>query len=146
MNPSDSVLQTWGQNIAAGTQTQQAFQQYLAQQAAQRYPGFEKQLINQNMNMDQATSSLQQLVNQTLELPGDASTLDLASNPQYAKLLDGGFDEGKDGTRVSNGGPMTTSQATQYLQGLPQWQYTNNARTQAANLSDQILQLFGKVS
>jgi hypothetical protein len=142
-DPADPSLQQWSQNIANGTQTMQQYQAYLAEQAAQKYPGMADQ-IQQGLTPSQIASNLQSLAASTLEV--DPSQVNFTSNPMYAKMLDGGYDTGANGTQVSNGQMMTYSQAGSYLRGLPQYATTTGARSSAADLEQSILQTFGRVS
>lgn len=143
LSPTDPALQQWERQIAGGTQDMTQFQAYLAQQAADKYPGM-AQLIQQGQTPAQITSNLQNLASSTLEINPDQ--VNFINNPQFQKLLDGGYNDGPNGTKVPNGGMMTYSQAGQYLRGLPQFQYTTNAHTDAGELNTEILQAFGRVA
>ena len=139
---SPAVMQQWMKQLTGGTQTTANLNGYLADQAAKRWPAMEKDLKN-GLTPAQITSHLQQLASNTLEI--DPSQVNFTSNPQFAKMLDGGYDVGKDGQKVGNGQMMTYSQAGNYLRGLPQWQDTVNAKQAGADVATQILQDFGRI-
>lgn len=142
MAPSASVLQQWGQNIASGTQDMQQFQAYLAQQASLKYPSMAQE-IAQGITPSQITDNLQQLASTTLDISPDQ--VNFITNPTFQKILDGGYDEGPNGTKQANGQMMTYTQAGDYLRGLPQYQYTTGARSQGADLETAILSAFGRI-
>jgi hypothetical protein len=99
--------------------------------------------IRNGMTPTQITSNLQQLAANTLEV--SPNQVDFINNPHYAKMLDGGYSMQPNGTKVPNQQMMTYSQAGDYLRGLPQYQTTTGARSQAADLETSILQAFGRV-
>ena len=132
LQPSAGVLQNYARQMAEGTSDQTAYDAYLAGQAALKYPGMAK-LIGQGQQPTAIADYLRQLASNTLEV--SPTDINFTSDPMYTKLLDGGAD----------GGMMTTSEAAAYLQGQPQYQYTDGARSKAASLEQSILQTFGKV-
>jgi hypothetical protein len=141
-SPTDPSLQQWSQNIADGSQTMDQYNAYLAQQASLKYPGMAEQIRN-GMTPTQITSNLQQLAANTLEV--SPNQVDFINNPKYAKMLDGGYSMQGNGTKVPNQQMMSYSQAGDYLRGLPEYQTTVGARSQAADLETSILQAFGRV-
>jgi hypothetical protein len=133
LQPSDQVLQNYARQMVEGTSDQQAYDGYLAGQAAIKYPGMAP-LIAQGQQPHDIADYLRQLASNTLEVsPADVN---FTSDPTYTKLLDGG----------SSGGMMSTSEATTYLRSLPQYQYTTDARAKAASTEQAILQAFGRVA
>ena len=140
---SPAVAQQWMKQLTGGTQTTANLNAYLADQAAKRWPSMDPQL-KQGLTPAQITSHLQQLASSTLEV--DPTQVNFTSDPTYAKMLDGGYDVGKDGQKIGNGQMMTYSQAGNYLRSLPQWQDTVNAKQAGADVSTQILQDFGRIA
>jgi hypothetical protein len=141
MAPSAGVLQQWGQNIASGTQDMQQFQAYLAQQASLKYPSMAQE-IAQGITPSQITDNLQQLAAQTLDI--SPNQVNFINNPQFQKILDGGWDQGANGAKQANGQIMTYTQAGEYLRGLPQYADTTGARSSAADLATEIIGAFGR--
>lgn len=138
---SPTVMRQWLQGIAGGTQTTQQLQAYLSDQAAQKYPGMAS-LLQQGLTPQQITNNLTQLASQTLEI--DPTQVNYTKNPIFSKMLDGGYNDGPNGTKEANGQMMTYSQAGDYLRGLPQYRQTTNARNQAADFDQAILQALGR--
>lgn len=135
---SPQVAASWAQNIAGGTQTMDQFRAQMAQDAAARWTGYGPQL-QQGMTMNQLTNSLRQNAAQTMEI--DPNSIDFVGNPMYSKILDYVPANSPNGVhRV-----MTQSEMDAYLKSQPQWDGTQQARDQAANLATTITQAFGKM-
>jgi hypothetical protein len=146
MNPNDPTLQSWAQNIAAGTQTIQQFDAYLKQNASLKWTGMSSQ-IQQGYTPEQITNSLRTTAAQTMEV--DPTSIDFVNNPLYSKVLD--YVPPKTATDRSAQEPpgthrmMTQSEMEQYLRSTPQWSGTDNAKTAIGDLALTIGQTFGKV-
>lgn len=139
MNLTPQALQSWAQNLAAGTQTMQQFQAQMSQQAALKWTGYSQQIQAGN-TMVQLTDSLRNEAAKTMEV--DPSTIDFANNPTYQKILDYVPPNSPNGVhRV-----MTLSEMDQYLKSQPQWGYTQAARDQAAQLEATITQTWGRIA
>lgn len=139
MTPSTQALQSWAQNIAAGTQTVQQFQALMQNNAALKWTGYAPQL-QQGNTMVQLTDTLRNEAAKTMEV--DPSTIDFVNNPTYSKILDYVPPDSPNGVhRV-----MTNSEMDQYLKSQPAWGYTQQARDQAAQLEQTISQTWGKVA
>lgn len=137
-NPSKAALQSWVQNIAAGTQNMQQFQAQMQHDAELQWTGYAPQL-QQGNNMVQLTDSLRSNVAQLMEV--DPTSVNFVSNPMYSKILDYVPPNSPNGVhRV-----MTQSETDQYLRSTPQWSTTQNARDSGASLEQAITQAFGKV-
>lgn len=137
-----AVAQQWAQNIAGGTQTTEQLQAYLQQQAEQKWPGM-ADLLKQGLTPQQITASL---TSQTANLLGiDPTQVNYINDPQYAKMLTGGYNVTSDGGMQPNNSMMTLQQAESYIKTLPQYQYTADAKNNAANVETAILQAFGRV-
>lgn len=133
------ALQSWAQNIAAGTQNIQQFQAQMAQNAAMKWTGFAGQIKAGN-TMQQLTDSLRQDAAKTMEV--DPSSIDFVNNPVYSKILDYVPPDSPNGVhRV-----MTNSEMDQYLKTQPAWGYTQQARDAAAQLEQTITSTWGKIA
>lgn len=141
INLPDSVYQQWAQQIAGGTQTIQSYEAYLAQQSAAKYPGMAEQ-IQQGQTPSQIAGGLTTLASNLLEIQPDQVNY---LNPQFQKLLTGGYNMGPNNTQIPNNMMMTQTQAGDYLRRLPQFATTTNAKTDAANVETAILQAWGRV-
>lgn len=71
----------------------------------------------------------------------DPTQVDFLNNPFYSKILDFVPPDSPNGVHRM----MTLSEMDQYLKGSDQWDHTQQARDQAANLTQTIAQTFGKV-
>jgi hypothetical protein len=163
---SNSSLQQWASQIAAGTQSINSFTAAMAQQASGQYPALSSG-VAQGQSVTQLLQSQINQMAQLLEVDPSEIETGLLTNPAYSKILTGGtspasgsgsvgtgttsspaqsFSLSSGGTtasRVSGGTPMTTSEVAQYTRGLPAWQTTQNARDTGAQASQAILQAFG---
>lgn len=133
---SPTVMNSWVQNIAEGTQSMQQWEAYLKQQAALKWTGMAPQL-SEGYTPVQIVSNLQDNAAQIMETSPQA--IDFINNPQYAKILDF-TPPGETTPRM-----MTQSEESQYLKNLPQYAYTQNARDSVSQLAQQITQTFGKI-
>lgn len=139
MNLTPQALQSWAQNIAAGTQTIQQFQAQMQQDASLKWTGFASQL-SQGNSMVQLTDSLRNEAAKTMEV--DPSSIDFVNNPVYQKILDYVPPDSQNGVhRV-----MTLSEMDQYLKSQPSWGYTQQARDQAAQLEQTISSTWGRIA
>jgi hypothetical protein len=141
-NPSQQVLDQWAQNLTGGIQNEAQWNSFLQQQAAVKYSWAAPQL-SQGYTMQQIVDPLRQDAAQLMEV--SPSSIDFVNNPTYSKILN--YQPPGQTT-----GPwpapraMTTSEASTYLRGTPQYGYTQQARDNAAGLEQQILQTWGKVA
>lgn len=136
--PTTAALQSWIQNIVAGTQTLQQFQAQMQADASQQWTGYAQQLAA-GSNMEQLTSNLRSQIANTLEI--DPTDINFTSGP-YSTILDYVPPNSPNGVhRV-----MTQSEALQYVKSNPTfgYQYTQNARDAAAQIEQQLTQTFGK--
>lgn len=139
MTLTPQALQSWAQNIAAGTQTLQQFQAQMQQNAALKWTGFAGQLQAGN-NMVQLTDSLRQEAAKTMEV--DPNSIDFMNNPTYSKILDYVPPDTANGVhRV-----MTLSEMDQYLKSQPAWGYTQAARDSAAQLEQTLATTWGRIA
>lgn len=139
MNPDDPTLQSWAQNIAAGTQTIEQFNAYLKQNASLKWTGMAPQ-IAQGYTPNQIVNNLRTNAAQTMEV--DPSSVNFVTDPVYSKILDFVPPNSPNGVHRI----MTQSEMDQYLKGTQQWQTTQQARDQVGQLATTLLTTFGKVA
>lgn len=133
---SDQSLQDWAQKIAAGQATTQTFQGWMSSHATAKWAGMAQQ-IQEGLTPQQIVDPMKQEAAKVMEVNPDQ--IDFMNDPTYAKMLDY-VPPGETQHRL-----MTTSEEDQYLKSLPQWGKTQQARDQAAQLEQTILQTWGKV-
>ena len=138
MSVSPDVLQSWAQNIVAGTQTMDQYKAYLANAASTKWTGMADQ-IQKGYTPNQIIDNYRNEAAKTMEV--DPTSIDFVSNPTYSKILDYVPPDSKDGVHRL----MTQSEMDQYLKGLPQWGYTQQARNTAATFEQTLAQTWGKV-
>jgi hypothetical protein len=139
MNYSPQVLQSWAQNIAAGTQTIDQFTAQLKQDASLKWTGMAPQ-ISKGYTPNQIVDNMRQEAAKTLEV--DPSSVNFVNNPTYSKILDYVPPGTKDGVHRI----MTLSEMDQYLKATPQFAGTQQARDQVGALADKMLTTFGQVA
>lgn len=137
MSPTPQVMQSWAQNIAAGTQTLDQFKAYLTQNASLKWTGMASQ-IQQGYTPNQIIDNYRSEAAKTMEV--DPNSIDFVNNPTYSKILDFVPPDSKDGVHRL----MTQSEMDQYLKGLPQWGYTQQARDTAATFEDTVTKTWGR--
>lgn len=138
--PSPQVLQSWAQNIAAGTQTIDQYTAYMAKNAALQWTGMAGQ-IQQGYTPQQITDSLRTQLASTLAV--DPTSIDFVNDPGFSKILDYVPPGSTDPTHRM----MTQSEALQYVKSTPSFGYQNTqgARDAAAQLETTLSQAWGKV-
>lgn len=127
---------SWATDIVAGYKTVQQFTSVISQQAKDRFPTYAAQ-IDAGVTPEQLFSDRRDAIARELEV--DPSTIDLAHDPRWSKVL--GVANGDGSQR-----PMTYSEAIDLARSQPEWAMTTGANTQAADLTSQILKMFGKVA
>jgi hypothetical protein len=143
LSVTPAVLQSWAQNIVAGTQNLNQFDAYLARNASTKWTGMSGQ-IGQGMTPMQITDNLRQEAAKTMEV--DPNSIDFVNNPMYSRILD--FVPPAAPGHPAQAQPhrmMTTSEMDAYLKGTDQWQYTQQARDQASALGQTLAQTWGKM-
>jgi hypothetical protein len=132
---SDPTLQQWVTNIERGDTDVKAFDAYLKEQAKIQRPWAAKQ-IDAGLTTSQITDPYKQLIASTLEIAPDQVDL---TNPRYSAVLDGNQVDGQHG-------PMSLTQAGQYLRGLDEYKKTAVATDQAAQFASTLTKTFGAVA
>lgn len=89
-------------------------------------------LIDQGVSMRAYFSPYKQRIGQLLELPD----VDLMNDPRFQSIL----------FPASGEGPLSLSQTQKFVRGLPEWQYTQNARNSARQMVDNVGRMFGMVA
>jgi hypothetical protein len=147
---SAQAAQTWQQNIAAGSFTQDQFKLYAQHMASSMYPGLSGQLA-QGMTTKQLADPYIQSMASTLEL--DPNTIKWTSDPLIKKALQTpvtsptgapgatqGSTTGTPGATAKLAAPTTTPlwQFEQQLKQDPRWQYTKGAMSSTAGVLQQL--------
>ena len=132
VNISDQTAFDWSKNIAAGTATQQGFEDYAKNQAIMSHPYWEKQL-NEGVTVRQLADPYVQRAAQTLEISPDSVDL---SDPKW------------DFTQRDAKGQQTLMSQSAWQTKIMtdpayQWQQTDNAKQAGYNIVDQLTKTFG---
>lgn len=132
---SDSQVEGYAQAIIAGTLTAQQIKDQFRNQAKSLYPSLASQL--DTGSVDDATASYRSIAAKTLGV--DPTSINFADATKYGKLLT--YQDPKSGeSRL-----MNSTEWTQYLRKLPDWQKTDEAKTEYSGLINTISKIFGKV-
>jgi hypothetical protein len=125
----------WSANIASGAQSIQNFQTVIQNQARDRFPTFFKE-INAGLTPEQLFAQQKSAIAKELEV--DPSTIDLAHDPRWSKVLGVA---NPDGTMR----PMTYNESIMLARNQPEWKGTASAQQQGADLTTTILKTFGAI-
>lgn len=120
---NDTDLGKWQQSIAAGNSTVDDYQQFMRRQAALTFPSFSDELLAGTDMKDLANPYINSMSN-ILEIP--ATNIDL-QDPTIRSALAGS--DPKTGKPQA----MAMYQFENSLRQDPRWQYTSNAKQQAAS-------------
>lgn len=131
---SDHTLNQWTRGVLEGVYQPQDFTNYMKTQAESLYPTL-KAALDSGKTVRQYLDPYAQLAAQTLEVSPDSINW---FDPKWSKALN---TTTPDGQRA----PMSLSDWTTYLRGLPDYQATQGATDQAYSFGQKILQTFGKV-
>jgi hypothetical protein len=126
-------LDWWGAQITSGQQTIQNFQTVIQNQARDRFPTFRDE-INSGVTPQQLFANQRDAIAKTLEI--DPSTIDLAHDPRWSKIL--GVAQ-PDGTFR----PMTYSESLQLAREQPEWRNTVNGKQSSDDLAQSLLTELG---
>jgi hypothetical protein len=137
-----ATLQSWAQNIVGGTQNLGQFDAYLARTASTKWAGMAAQ-IGQGYTPNQIVDNLRSEAAKTMEVAPDS--IDFVNNPMYAKVLDFVPPTAPGAREAPAHRIMTSSEMDAYLKGSDQWQYTQQARDQAAALGAKLAQSWGRL-
>ena len=135
MKLSDSSLNNWVRQIAAGDRTTDDFGNWVRTQAASLAPGVADQLKG-GMDLYDVAQPYMQSMSQILEVP--TTDIDLF-DPKIRGALNSKGTDGKVGT-------MSLGDFAQSLRNDPRWRRTNNARDSFAQTAHSILSSFGFTS
>lgn len=129
----DDQLSKWNQSIAAGTSTTGDYEQFMRRQAALTFPSFSQELYA-GANMKDLANPYINSMSQILETP--ATNIDLFDPTIRSALAS---------TNQKTGQPqaMAMYDFENRLRQDPRWQYTTNAKQQAASSVLGITRLMG---
>ena len=133
---SDQTLQQWTQQILRGSVPAASFTSYLKEQAKSMFPNLAT-AIDSGVTVKQYVEPYRQIAARTLEIAPDSVNL---QDPKFGKGLT--QVDPKTGQRVS----MSLSDYQTYLRGLPDYEHTDQARQQAASLTENITKMFGAIA
>lgn len=132
----EEQLHEWAVKVESGEATEQDFKNYVKEQATSRFPQL-KQYFDIGVSPQTFFEPYKNTIASMLEMP--AAQVDLLHDPRFARVLD--FDTAENGL----GRPMRLYELQDYVRSLPEWQNTDTAKTQAADLSQQLLTTFGAI-
>ena len=133
---SDQTPQQWTQQILRGSVPAASFTTYLKEQAKSMFPNLTS-AIDSGVTVKQYVEPYRQIAARTLEIAPDSVNL---HDPKFGKGLT--QVDPKTGQRVS----MSLSDYQTYLRGLPDYEHTDQARQQAASLTENITKMFGAIA
>ena len=125
----------WALKVESGEASEQDFRNYVKEQATSRFPQL-KQYFDIGVSPTTFFEPYKNTIASMLEMP--AGQVDLLHDPRFARVLDFDSENGL-------GRPMRLYELQDYVRSLPEWQQTDTAKTQAADLSQQLLTTFGAI-
>ncbi|HUR52878.1 MAG TPA: hypothetical protein VMZ71_02020 [Gemmataceae bacterium] len=133
---ADVTAREWAKKVLSGEVPETALDEYVKQQAKSLFPALAG-AIDQGVTVEQYADPYKQIAAQTLELNPNGINF---NDPRWSRAL---VQVGKDGQR----GSMTLYDWQNLLKtdATYGWDRTNQARTQATQISERIAQQFGKV-
>lgn len=133
---ADVTAREWSKKVLSGEVPEAAFTQYLKEQAKSIFPALAG-AIDAGVTVEQYADPYKQVTAQTLEISPDQINF---NEPKWGRAL---MAIAKDGTRTS----MSLYDWQNLIKTDPAYGYdnTNQARTQATQISERIAQTFGKV-
>ena len=134
--------QLWASQVAGGLRTLPEFQAQMAQQAAGQWTGYAQQLLN-GYTMTQLTDNLRQEAAKTMEV--DPNSINFTNDPLYSRIVDFAPPTPAGATQLPQHRVMTLSEMDQFLKSTRQWDFTQNARDQAATMAQTIAENFGRI-
>ncbi len=133
---SDPTLLKWTQDVLGGDIDLESFRAYAQQQAKSLFPGLAA-AIDRGVTVAQYTNPYREVAARTLET--DPEQIDLMSDPRFSQAL---F---QTDPKTGEHRAMNLANWGTYLRGLPEYRKTGAANEQAAQIGNQIGELFGKV-
>lgn len=133
----DQTAFGWARDVAAGHHTVDDYTPILSDWAKGRFPSLAS-YIDQGITPKQYFQPQQQEVGRLLEVGADS--IDLANDPKFSKIVN--YSDPKTGAPR----PMTLAETQSYVRSMDQWKQTKQAQQSAADMTQGLLQMFGKVS
>jgi hypothetical protein len=132
---SASQIEEFARKLYLGDETEVGLEAYFANLAKGQYPSLATH-IDRGYTVKQIFDPYAQQIAGLLEIP--ATSVDFVNDQRFQPIIDhiGSDNEHR---------PMTLWETGEYVRGLDDWQYTNNAKTSARKLSDFIGRKFGSV-
>lgn len=127
---AEATLNQWSNDIATNRKTEDQFTEYARASAQTLYPGLAERL--KTNTFDEITSPYKRLYAEVLETPED--NIDLTA-PQFSTLFTG--------SDPANPRMMTSTEWVGFLRRRPEWQNTQNAYREYAQVSDTLNKIFG---
>lgn len=133
---SDTAFNDWVGKVAVGQENEQSFQQYVLQTAKALYPGIVGQL-EAGQTFQQIVDPYRQIAGRVLETNADSVDF---SDPKWARAITYTTDKGEQR-------PMNYNEWSAYLRQDRSfgYEFTNAAKQQAYQITNDLANLFGKV-
>lgn len=133
----DPTLFAWARDVAAGHHVVTDYTPILLDHAKGRFPTLAS-YIDQGITPTQYFSQHQQTVAKLLERGTDQ--VDLANDPKFSKIVN--YTDPKTGAPR----PMTLAETQSYVRSMDEWKKTAQGQQTAADATEGILEMFGKVA
>lgn len=131
----DPTFLHWSKEINAGRQTIENFENSVRQQMKGLFPNLAGQL-DSGMTFKQIIDPYRQILSK--EFDGRSlEDFDFMGDPKWRHVID--YVDEKTGVHRT----MSMVELTKYARSQPEWRNTNNAKQQAAQLGEQLLESFG---
>ena len=133
---SDQTFNMWVDKVARGQENTKSFQQYALNTAKALFPSISTQL-DQGLTFGQITDPYKQTAARTLEI--NPETIDF-TDPKWSKAITFTTDKGEQR-------PMNSNEWGNYLRSERSlgYEYTNEARSRAYQVTSGLANLFGKI-
>lgn len=138
VNLDPNTAFSWARDIAAGHHQVGDYDAQFIDWAKGKFPTLAGSIDN-GITPQQTFQPLQQEVARLLELP-DYNQVDLMNDPKFSKIIS--YTDPK--TNAPR--PMTTSETQSYVRSMDQWGHTKQGQQAQADMSEGILNMFGKIS
>jgi hypothetical protein len=132
---SAGQIEEFARKLYLGDETEAGLEAYFANLAKGQYPSLATH-IDRGYTVKQIFDPYAQQIAGLLEIP--ATSVDFVNDQRFQPIIDhiGSDNEHR---------PMTLWETGEYVRGLDDWQYTNNAKTSARKLADFIGRKFGSI-
>lgn len=131
----DTTLLHWSKEINSGRQTIENFENSVRQQMKNLFPNLAGQ-FDSGLTFKQIIDPYRQMLSK--EFDGKSlEDFDFMGDPKWRHVID--YVDEKTGVHRT----MSMVELTKYARSQPEWRNTNNAKQQAAQLGEQLLESFG---